>query len=165
MDSAHLEDHLEVFHSHPGCRPADGGNHGAAIRLEVGHGGERRAIRTRACGSLGEAILAATGPQHFAPAAYAAFQRVAGQARMVRWGTDCYAYAMVAAGQVDVVVECGLKPVDIAPFVPLVEAAGGAITDWSGRPIGPTLPHDYNGEVVAVGDPSLLGPVLDALAA
>ena len=131
----------------------------------LSHGGERRAIRTRACGSLGEAILAATGPQHFAPAAYAAFQRVADQARMVRWGTDCYAYAMVAAGQVDVVVECGLKPVDIAPFVPLVEAAGGAITDWSGRPIGPTLPHDYNGEVVAVGDPSLLGPVLDALAA
>ncbi len=81
----------------------------------------------------------------------------------MRYGTDCYAYAMLAAGQIDVVVEAGLKPVDIAPFVPIIEAAGGALTDWSGARIGPTLPHDFDGDVVAVGDPNLLDDVLNSL--
>ena len=126
-------------------------------------GDETRPLRTRTCADLGEAVLAATGPQHFTTPALAAFERLAGRCRMVRWGTDCYAYAMLAAGQIDLVVEEGLKPVDIAPFVPIIEAAGGRLTDWEGRRIGPTLPHGFSGKVVAVGDPGLLDPVLAAL--
>lgn len=127
------------------------------------HNGATRGLGTRRCASLDAATLAATGPQHFAPDEFAAFQRVAARCRLVRYGTDCYAYAMLAAGQIDVVVEAGLKPVDIAPFVPIIEAAGGALTDWSGARIGPMLPHDFDGDVVAVGDPNLLDDVLNSL--
>ncbi|UOM33541.1 inositol monophosphatase family protein [Acuticoccus sp. I52.16.1] len=136
-----------------------GGRDGATFS----RGGEVRPLRTRPCPGLAEATLATTGPQHFAPDALAAFERVAGRSRLVRYGTDCYAYAMLAAGQIDVVVEAGLKPVDIAPFVPIVEAAGGALTDWEGARIGPMLPHRFAGTTVAVGDPALLDAVLSAL--
>jgi histidinol phosphatase-like enzyme (inositol monophosphatase family) len=125
--------------------------------------GEHKA-RTRGCGSLGEATLATTSPHNFAPEMRQRFERLAGDVRMVRYGTDCYHYALLAAGHIDIVVETGLKPVDVAPFVPMVERAGGAITDLSGRPIGPSLLAGYSGEAVAVGDPALLGPVLEHLA-
>lgn len=120
-------------------------------------------LRTRHCDTLSQATLATTGPQHFAPEPLIAFNRLAARCRMLRFGTDCYAYAMLAAGQIDVVVEAGLKPVDIAPFVPIIEAAGGMLTDWQGSRIGPTLPERFGGSVVAVGDPGLLEPVLEAL--
>ncbi|WP_211100550.1 inositol monophosphatase family protein [Acuticoccus sediminis] len=148
------------------CQPYVGERFvGGAEGATLTHNGETQPLRTRPCADLAEAVLASTGPQHFEPQDYAAFQQVATRCRLVRYGTDCYAYAMLAAGQIDVVVEAGLKPVDIAPFVPIIEAAGGALVDWSGQRIGPTLPHGFAGQVVAVGDPTLLDAVLAALRA
>ena len=127
-------------------------------------GDRRTALRTRGCAALGEAICATTSPDLFDNDHRRRFDRLREAVRMVRYGTDCYAYALLAAGHVDLVVERGLKPYDIAPFIPLIEAAGGAIVDWSGHPIGHTLPGNYNGEAIAVGDRVLLDPVLKTLA-
>lgn len=127
-------------------------------------GGARSPLATRRCADLSDAVLATTGPQHLRRDALPRFDALAERCRMVRYGTDCYAYAMLAAGQIDIVVETGLKSVDIAPFVPLIEHAGGSLTDWRGDRIGPTVPHSFAGDVVAVGDPTLLDRVLEALA-
>jgi histidinol phosphatase-like enzyme (inositol monophosphatase family) len=121
--------------------------------------------RTRPCPSLAAATLATTSPRSFAPAFRQRFEALADAVRMVRYGTDCYHYALLAAGHLDVVVETGLKPVDIAPFVPMIARAGGVVTDLAGDPIGHRLLDGYNGEAVAVGDPALLGVVLERLAA
>ncbi|MCF3936138.1 inositol monophosphatase family protein [Acuticoccus sp. M5D2P5] len=125
--------------------------------------GRTRPIATRECPTIDQAILASTSPRDFDPASRARFETLADACRMVRFGTDCYAYAMLAAGHIDVVVERGLKPFDIAPFVPIIERAGGSLTDWSGNRIGPTLPSAYGGEAVAVGDKRLLEPILAIL--
>jgi len=123
------------------------------------------AIHTRPCPSLAEAIVATTSPRNFKdPGVRARFDALCDEARMIRYGTDCYAYALLAAGHIDVVVETGLKPVDIAPFVPMIAAAGGMIVDLAGNPIGPRVLEGYHGEAVAVGDPALLPTVLDRLA-
>ncbi len=121
-------------------------------------GSERRALSTRPCRSLADAFVCATTPDMFEGAAADAFGRLADAVRHVRWGTDCYGYAMVAAGQADVVVEAGLKPYDIAPFVPLLAAAGGRVSAWDGGSAA------GGGAVVAVGDPALLPAVLELLA-
>ena len=64
----------------------------------------------------------------------AAFRRVAGRAKLVRYGTDCYAYALIAAGQIDLVIEAGLQAYDVQAPIAVIEAAGGIVTDWQGRP-------------------------------
>jgi len=63
-----------------------------------------------------------------------AFHRVAAKARLVRYGTDCYAYALIAAGQIDLVIEAGLQAYDVQAPIAVIEAAGGIVTDWQGRP-------------------------------
>lgn len=131
--------------------------------VEIRNGLET-ALRTRRCKTLEAAVLATTSPDAFADADALAFRALGTACRMIRYGTDCYGYAMLAGGHIDVVVEFGLKAVDIAPFVPLIERAGGAVTDRSGAPIGPTLPHAFAGEAVAVGDARLLPAVLERLA-
>jgi myo-inositol-1(or 4)-monophosphatase len=113
---------------------------------------------TRACPALAQAELSATSPEMFG-AALPHFQRLAGQTRRNYWGGDCYAYGLLALGHIDVVAECGLKPWDWAALVPVVEGAGGRITDWSGQ----TLRSDGDGRVIAVGDPTLLHAVVAAL--
>jgi myo-inositol-1(or 4)-monophosphatase len=60
---------------------------------------------------------------------------VAGQARLVRYGTDCYAYALIAAGQIDLVIEAGLQAYDVQAPIAVIEAAGGIVTDWQGGPV------------------------------
>lgn len=135
------------------------------------HGGEAawqrdgapRPIHTRRCDGLGAALVATTSPDLFSDGGAPRFRRLQARVRMVRFGTDCYAYALLAAGHIDIVMEEGLRAFDIAPFVPLIEAAGGVVTDFSGRPIGPTLPDAFHGEVLALGDPSLLPAALDAI--
>ena len=76
------------------------------------------------------------------------------------WGGDCYAYGLLALGQIDVVVECDLKPWDWAALLPVIVGAGGAVTDWQGRP--PRVEGD--GRIIAVGDRGLLPAVVAALA-
>ena len=87
------------------------------------------------------------------------FQRLAARTRRNYWGGDCYAYGLLALGHIDIVVECDLKPWDWAALVPVIEGAGGRMTDWQGQP----LRIGGDGRVIAVGDPGLLDPVVQAL--
>jgi inositol-phosphate phosphatase / L-galactose 1-phosphate phosphatase / histidinol-phosphatase len=116
-----------------------------------------RPIRTRACPRLGDAYAYATTPHMFAPGATEeSWHRVRDAVRIPLYGCDCYAYGLLAAGHVDLVVEADLKPYDYLALVPVVEGAGGVITDWRGeglrwRPGGEGAAGG-GGEVVAAGD-------------
>ncbi len=116
-------------------------------------------VQARACSALDRAILASTGPQYFADCTGEHFAILAGQCRDTVWGGDCYNYALLASGHVDIVVETGLKLHDIAALVPVVEGAGGRMCDWSGDPISDAS----DGRVIALGDPARLDDVLEAL--
>ncbi|MDU8945401.1 inositol monophosphatase family protein [Ovoidimarina sediminis] len=83
---------------------------------------------------LAEATMLTTFPEVGTAEEGRAFRNVAGKVRLVRYGLDCYGYALVAAGQVDLVIEAGLQPYDIAAPLAVVEAAGGVVTDWAGGP-------------------------------
>lgn len=109
-----------------------------------GPGGERQ-IRTRDCQSLSDAVLFTTSPHIFEPAEFARYDKVEKQVRLFRYGVDCYAYALLAGGHVDLVVESGLKPYDVGALIPLIEQAGGVITNWDGgRP-------EAAGRIIAAG--------------
>ena len=113
-----------------------------------GPAGERP-LRTRRCASLAEATLSTTSPLLIPQDLLAAYRRVEEKVRLPRYGYDCYAYCMVAAGHMDLVIEAGLKPYDIVALIPIVEGAGGIITTWTGgRP-------EKGGAIVASGDPRL----------
>jgi len=105
-------------------------------------------IHCRECPSLAAATIFATTPDMFAGADANAFARAAGAAKLVRYGADCYAYGLVALGFADLVIEASLKPYDFGPMGPVVEGAGGIVTDWRGAPLG--LSSD--GRVVIAGD-------------
>ena len=94
-----------------------------------------RAIKTRPTRSLDEAVVFTTFPEGGTTADRARFEAVASHAKLVRYGMDCYAYALVAAGQVDLVIEAGLQAYDIQAPIALIEAAGGIVTDWEGGPV------------------------------
>jgi histidinol phosphatase-like enzyme (inositol monophosphatase family) len=119
-------------------------------------------VRTRTCRELSDAVLASTGPQYFDNHAAEHFMALAAKTahkRMV-WGGDCYNYGLLAAGQIDLVVESGLKIHDFAALVPIVEGAGGLMCDWNGDP----LHSGSAGDVIALGDPARLEDVLAGLA-
>lgn len=116
-------------------------------------------LRTRACTRPAEALLSTTHPDLFAPGSEAhAFARLKSAVRMARYGGDCYAYALLAAGFVDIVVEAGLKPHDVVALVPIIERAGGCITTWDGRPAA------AGGRILASGDPRLHEQAMELLA-
>jgi inositol-phosphate phosphatase / L-galactose 1-phosphate phosphatase / histidinol-phosphatase len=118
-------------------------------------------IGTRACRKLSDATLATTGPQYFTQSEGDRFMALAGKTdhkRMVMGG-DCYNYALLATGFIDVVCESGLKLHDFAALVPVVEGAGGTMCDWNGDP----LHAGSEGHVLAIGDPARLEDVLEAL--
>jgi histidinol phosphatase-like enzyme (inositol monophosphatase family) len=118
--------------------------------------------RTRACQQLGDATLATTGPHYFDDHDGAHFMGLAAKTdhkRMVMGG-DCYNYALLASGHIDVVCEAGLKLHDWAALVPVVEGAGGTMCDWNGDP----LHAGSTGHVVALGDPARLEDVVAAIA-
>lgn len=129
---------------------------GAGTRFTSPLGGT---ARVRACARLAEAELSVTSPDIFDAAQRPGFERVRQAARRVTWGGDCYAYGLVALGLVDAVVEATLKPWDWAALVPVVEGAGGRMTDWQGR----ALTLDSAGDVIAVGDAALLPEVVSLL--
>lgn len=91
-------------------------------------------LKARPPRPLEQAILLSTFPEIGTPAERAAFDRVAARVRLVRYGLDCYGYALIAAGQVDLVIEAGLQPYDIGAPIAVIEAAGGIVTDWQGGP-------------------------------
>jgi myo-inositol-1(or 4)-monophosphatase len=96
--------------------------------------GARRRLRARADATLADAVLRATHHAVFDAGEYAAFMRLARQVRLQRWGGDCYSYCLLALGLVDLVVESSLQAYDIVPLIPIIEAAGGVVTDLNGRP-------------------------------
>jgi len=91
-------------------------------------------LATRPPRPLAEAILYTTFPEIGTATERAAFDRVRDRVRLTRYGMDCYAYALIAAGQIDLVIEAGLQPFDIAAPLAVIEAAGGIVTDWRGGP-------------------------------
>ncbi|MBE2278077.1 MAG: inositol monophosphatase family protein [Rhodobacteraceae bacterium] len=94
----------------------------------------RAGLKVRAPRPLSEAILFTTFPELGTVEEAAAFRRVAARTRLVRYGMDCYAYALLAAGQIDLVIEAGLQAYDVQAPIAVIEAAGGIVTDWQGRP-------------------------------
>lgn len=92
-------------------------------------------LRARRGRPLSQALLFTTFPEVGSTQERAGFEAVANEVRLVRYGMDCYAYALVAAGQVDLVIEAGLAAYDIAAPVAVIEAAGGRVTDWRGAPV------------------------------
>jgi len=105
-----------------------------------------RKLRTRPCEDLAAATLMTTHPALLMQETRAAYDRVESKVRLSRYGGDCYAYCMVAAGHVDLVIESGLKPYDIVALVPIVEGAGGIVTNWQGD--SPAS----GGAIIAAGD-------------
>ncbi len=106
---------------------------GAEIAAMTGPLGEMP-LRTRSTAALSEAILFTTFPEVGTEDERAGFERVAKQAKLTRYGMDCYAYALVAAGQADLVIEAGLNAYDIQAPIAVIQAAGGIVTDWDGNP-------------------------------
>ena len=121
-------------------------------------GGERRPLKVRDCASLGEATLASTGPNFFSNEEFPRFSRVESAARQTRFGGDCYLYSLIAMGQIDIGVEAGLQPYDIAALIPIVTGAGGVVTDWQGGSAA------MGGQVVAAGDARVHAEALELLA-
>lgn len=121
--------------------------------------GGARALRTRPCARLSEATLFTTTPSLFSETERPLYDSLERAARLARYGADCYAYCMLAAGNVDLVVEAGLKPYDFTALIPIIEGAGGRITSWAGGPPG------EDGRVLAAGDARLHEEVLKRLSA
>lgn len=111
-------------------------------------------VRTRACPALEAATLFATSPDLFRGAAAAGFERLEAAVKLARFGADCYAYGLLAAGFIDLVVEASLKVHDYMAAVPVIAGAGGIVTDWEGRPLG----LGSGSRVVACGDERLSAP-------
>jgi len=110
-----------------------------------------RPIRVRACPTLANAYMYSTAPIMFPGELEKRHAALAGQTKLFRWGGDCYAYGLLAAGHVDLVVENTLKLYDFAALVPVIKGAGGLITDWQGR----ELDLNSDGSVLAAGDPAV----------
>ena len=131
---------------------------GDGARAIYTRGREQRVLATRPCPELGEALAGTTAPEMFRAGRQAAgFERIRQLARGMRYGTDCYLYGMLAMGLADLVIEANLKPYDVQALIPVVEGAGGIITDWDGG--NPAM----GGEVLATGDARLHERVLAEL--
>jgi histidinol phosphatase-like enzyme (inositol monophosphatase family) len=134
--------------------------------LYIGHAGgsrlmtrgQSRPLKTRPCPRLSEALIATTDPAIFRGSDQQAWQAVRAAARLARLGCDAYAYAMVAAGTIDLVVETRLQAWDIDAAIPVIAGAGGMTTDWTGAPVGA-----HGGRVVIAGDRACLEQALAAL--
>jgi histidinol phosphatase-like enzyme (inositol monophosphatase family) len=121
--------------------------------------GSSRPLAVRKGVGLDRAIIATTDPEDcFNATEKLAWRQVRAAVRLARMGCDAYAYAQVAAGTIDLVVEAGLKCWDIDAAIPLIAGAGGYVTDWRGEPVG-----RHGGQVAIAGDPDLLDAALVAL--
>ena len=129
---------------------------GGATRYR-GPAGERE-LHVRACATLADAMMFTTSPQLMNDADRTAFGRVEAAVRLSRYGGDCYAYCMLAAGHVDLVIETGLKPHDIVALIPIVQGAGGIVTNWEGESVV------KGGRVVAAGDKRVHAAAMKLLA-
>lgn len=117
----------------------------------------RRDLAVRPCAALNTAILFTTFPEIGTPAEAAGFKAVASQVQLVRYGMDCYAYALLALGQIDLVIEAGLQNYDVQAPLAVIKAAGGMMTDWQGGPCW------QGGRVLAAGDAAVHAAALKVL--
>ena len=121
-----------------------------------GPAGER-ALLVRPCASLAEAVLYTTSPRLMNADDRKRFEQVQEMVRLSRYGGDCYAYCMLAAGHVDLIIETELKPHDVIPLVPIIAGAGGIITTWEGAsPVA-------GGRIIAAGDKRVHAAAMAAL--
>ncbi len=118
-----------------------------------------RNLLVRSCAALADAILFTTSPLLMNDADRAIFQTVEKKVRLSRYGGDCYAYCLLAAGHIDLVIETELKPYDIIPLIPIITGAGGLVTTWDGGPAA------LGGRVVAAGDARTHAAALELLKA
>jgi len=116
-------------------------------------------LKTRPCAKLEDAVIGTTHPVHFKDADRQRFSSVESRCRLSRYGGDCYGYALVAMGFVDLIIEADLKRWDIAALIPIIEGAGGIVTSWQGRSTS------EGGNVIAAGDPRVHAEALKVLAA
>jgi myo-inositol-1(or 4)-monophosphatase len=105
-----------------------------------------RDLQVRSCPNIADATLFTTSPLLMSDTDRACFQRVEAKVRLSRYGGDCYAYCMLAAGHVDLVIETELKAHDVIPLIPIIAGAGGVITTWDGGP------PELGGRILAAGD-------------
>jgi len=117
---------------------------GAAAQYS-GPAGER-ALMVRECARLADAVVYTTSPRLMEAVDRARFAKVEEAARLSRYGGDCYAYCMLAAGHIDLVIETGLKPHDVIPLIPIIAGAGGIMTTWEGGSAS------GGGRIIAAGD-------------
>ncbi len=127
--------------------------------LQTPQSPQPRPLATRACASLENAVLTTTHPDHIQETAdLERFYSLKSRVQLSRYGGDCYAYGLLAAGFIDLVVETGLNTYDIAALIPIVEQAGGKITTWEGEPA------IHGGRIIAAGDPALHEAAMNVLA-
>ena len=132
---------------------------GSAAGSRLMSRGQERPIQVRECADLTDAVIATTDPEAcFDGAELGAWRQVRAAAKLARLGCDAYAYAMVAAGTLDMVIEAGLKAWDIDAAIPIIEGAGGLTTDWLGQPVGA-----HGGQIVIAGDRACLEAALPLL--
>lgn len=129
---------------------------GGAARYR-GPAGDRD-LMVRPCAALDQAILFTTSPRLMNESDRASFARVEEKVLLSRYGGDCYAYCMLAAGHVDLVIETEIKPHDIVPLVPIIRGAGGIVTTWEGGP------PEAGGRIVAAADRRVHAAVMEILA-
>lgn len=118
-----------------------------------------RSLHTRSCSRLEEALLYTTNPMMMEESDRARFAAVEAKVKLSRYGGDCYAYCMLAAGFVDLVIETRLQPYDVVALIPIIEGAGGMITTWDGGPA------QAGGRIVAAGDARIHAQALAILQA
>lgn len=131
---------------------------GAVGRKTTFHGRYGGRVGCRICPAIADAELSCTSPEMLGPDT-PRWERLAAAARRNYWGGDCYAHGLLALGQIDVITENTMKLWDWAALVPVVEGAGGMVTDWAGQPLRP----GGDGYVLSVGDPALLPQVVALL--
>jgi len=132
------------------------GGAGSALSRHVE--GTPRQIKTRACAGLADATLMTTAPQALKGSGdLDRYQRVERAVQLARYGADGYAYCLLAAGQIDLVIESGLQAYDVVGLIPIIEAAGGVITSWSGDSA------NEGGTAVAAGDRRIHQAALELL--
>lgn len=121
------------------------------------HKEQVHALSTSKVSDVSDAILMTTSPAFFEPDEFALYEKVEKACKLPRYGGDCYAYALLASGHIDLVIEAGLNPYDIAALIPLVEKAGGVFTNWQGKSAA------QGGQVLVAANPTLHMQVLEIL--
>jgi myo-inositol-1(or 4)-monophosphatase len=121
-----------------------------------GPAGERE-LNVRECAGLADALLFTTSPLLMNEADRALFRKVENAVKLSRYGGDCYAYCMLAAGQIDLIIETEIKPHDIVPLIPIIAGAGGLVTTWENEPA------QSGGRIVVAGDARVHAAAMEML--